>query len=101
MEVALITAPSGVTFPVGKTTVLVSPDGAELQRGFLRDLRAARDYLRAGGLTLLVDAGDLFQGTPLTYLAAAPNSRRPHPVMAAMSVMRRTVSNWRWPFLRR
>jgi 2',3'-cyclic-nucleotide 2'-phosphodiesterase/3'-nucleotidase len=40
------------------------------------------------GLTLLVDAGDLLQGTPLTYLAAAPNARRPHPVMAAMSVMR-------------
>lgn len=40
------------------------------------------------GLTLLVDAGDLFQGTPLTYLAAAPAARPPHPVMAAMSVMR-------------
>ena len=48
------------------------------------------DSIRAAnpGLTLLVDAGDLFQGTPLTYLAAAPNARRPHPVMAAMSVMR-------------
>jgi 2',3'-cyclic-nucleotide 2'-phosphodiesterase (5'-nucleotidase family) len=40
------------------------------------------------GLTLLVDAGDLFQGNPLTYLAAAPSARAPHPVMAAMSVMR-------------
>lgn len=48
------------------------------------------DSIRAAnpGLTLLVDAGDLLQGNPLTYLAGRPNARAPHPVMAAMSVMR-------------
>ena len=48
------------------------------------------DSIRAAnaGLTVLLDAGDLFQGTPLTYLAARPGARAPHPVMAAMSVMR-------------
>ena len=48
------------------------------------------DSIRAAhpGLTLLVDAGDLFQGNPLTYLAARRSARPPHPVMAAMSVMR-------------
>ena len=40
------------------------------------------------GLTVLVDAGDLLQGNPLTYLASRPAARPPHPVMAAMSVMR-------------
>jgi 2',3'-cyclic-nucleotide 2'-phosphodiesterase/3'-nucleotidase len=50
----------------------------------------AIDSIRAAhpGLTVLLDAGDLFQGTPLTYLAARPSARAPHPVMAAMSVMR-------------
>src|SRR5690606_37439783 len=33
-------------------------------------------------------AGDLFQGNPLTYLASRRGARPPHPVMAAMSVMR-------------
>ncbi|HYD52256.1 MAG TPA: hypothetical protein VEA99_06505, partial [Gemmatimonadaceae bacterium] len=50
------------------------------------------DSLRAAhpGRVILVDAGDLLQGTPLTYLAA----RRPasdtavHPVVAAMNTMR-------------
>jgi 2',3'-cyclic-nucleotide 2'-phosphodiesterase/3'-nucleotidase len=48
------------------------------------------DSVRAAhpGLTLLVDAGDFFQGNPLTYLAGRTNARPPHPVMAAMSVMR-------------
>ena len=36
-------------------TMLVSPDGAELTRGLLRDLRVAQAYLRAGGPRLLVD----------------------------------------------
>lgn len=40
------------------------------------------------GMTILLDAGDLFQGTPLTYLATRSTARAPHPVMAAMTVMR-------------
>lgn len=40
------------------------------------------------GMTVLLDAGDLFQGTPLTYLATRSAARAPHPVMAAMTVMR-------------
>ncbi|HKO15640.1 MAG TPA: 5'-nucleotidase C-terminal domain-containing protein [Gemmatimonadaceae bacterium] len=41
------------------------------------------------GRVVLVDAGDLLQGNPLTYVAAriAPDSLRPHPVMAAMNAM--------------
>lgn len=48
------------------------------------------DSLRraAPGRVVLVDAGDLLQGTPLTYVAAkvAPGER-PHPVPAAMNAM--------------
>jgi hypothetical protein len=36
-------------------TVLVSPDGAELTRGFVRDVKTGWAYLRAGGVGLLVD----------------------------------------------
>ncbi|MGZ8468236.1 MAG: 5'-nucleotidase C-terminal domain-containing protein, partial [Gemmatirosa sp.] len=37
---------------------------------------------------VLVDAGDLLQGTPLTYVAARVAPDQPHPVPAAMSAMR-------------
>lgn len=48
------------------------------------------DSLRAAapGRVVLVDAGDLLQGTPLTYVAARVAPRAPHPVIAAMNVMR-------------
>jgi 2',3'-cyclic-nucleotide 2'-phosphodiesterase (5'-nucleotidase family) len=37
---------------------------------------------------VLVDAGDMLQGTPLTYAAARIDTTMPHPVMLAMNVMR-------------
>src|SRR4051812_15356346 len=37
---------------------------------------------------VLVDAGDMLQGTPLTYAAARIDSAMSHPVMLAMNVMR-------------
>jgi 2',3'-cyclic-nucleotide 2'-phosphodiesterase (5'-nucleotidase family) len=49
------------------------------------------DSLRGAhpGRVVLVDAGDLLQGNPLTYVAArmAGDSLHPHPVAAAMNVM--------------
>lgn len=38
--------------------------------------------------TLLVDAGDLLQGNPLTYVAAKVKRQPVHPVIASMNVMR-------------
>jgi 2',3'-cyclic-nucleotide 2'-phosphodiesterase (5'-nucleotidase family) len=40
------------------------------------------------GRVVLVDAGDMLQGTPLTYLAARADTAAPHPVAAAMNAMR-------------
>jgi len=49
------------------------------------------DSLRGAnpGRVVLVDAGDLLQGNPLTFVAARvdADSLRPHPVAAAMNVM--------------
>src|ERR1051325_2634977 len=63
---------------------------AEPQRGLTR-LATIVDSLRAANpaRVLLVDAGDLLQGNPLTYVAARvdSSSRHPHPVAAAMNVM--------------
>jgi len=62
----------------------------EPQRGLAR-LATIVDSLRVAnpGRVVLVDAGDLLQGNPLTYVAArvASDSLRPHPVAAAMNVM--------------
>jgi len=62
----------------------------EPQRGLTR-LATIVDSLRAAnpGRVLLVDAGDLLQGNPLTYVAARIDSfsRKPHAVAAAMNVM--------------
>ena len=44
--------------------------------------RVARDRV------VLVDAGDLLQGNAMTYVAGRVDSMRPHPVIAAMNVMR-------------
>jgi 2',3'-cyclic-nucleotide 2'-phosphodiesterase (5'-nucleotidase family) len=48
------------------------------------------DSLRkaAPGRVVLVDAGDLLQGNPMTYVAARVDSLAPHPVVAAMNVLR-------------
>src|SRR5690242_20407021 len=40
------------------------------------------------GRVILVDAGDLLQGNPFTYVAARVTHATPHPVIAAMNVMR-------------
>jgi 2',3'-cyclic-nucleotide 2'-phosphodiesterase/3'-nucleotidase len=47
------------------------------------------DSLRAAapGRVVLVDAGDMLQGTPLTYVAARRESFAVHPVIAAMNAM--------------
>jgi 2',3'-cyclic-nucleotide 2'-phosphodiesterase (5'-nucleotidase family) len=47
------------------------------------------DSLRAAapGRVILVDAGDLLQGTPLTYVAARREHFATHPVIAAMNAM--------------
>ena len=62
----------------------------EPQRGLTR-LATIVDSLRGAnpGRVVLVDAGDLLQGNPLTYVAArvASDSLHPHPVAAAMNVM--------------
>src|SRR5437773_11207762 len=61
---------------------------AEPQRGLTR-LATIVDSLRSAnpGRVVLVDAGDLLQGNPLTYVAARLDneSLRPHPVAAAMN----------------
>lgn len=48
------------------------------------------DSLRAAapGRVVLVDAGDMLQGTPLTYVAARREHFAVHPVFAAMNAMR-------------
>lgn len=48
------------------------------------------DSLRTAnpGRVVLVDAGDLLQGNPLTYVAARVDTGGIHPVIAAMNVMR-------------
>ncbi|MBK5189074.1 MAG: hypothetical protein JJD97_12585, partial [Gemmatimonadaceae bacterium] len=47
------------------------------------------DSLRAAapGRVVLVDAGDMLQGTPLTYVAARRETFAVHPVIAAMNAM--------------
>lgn len=49
----------------------------------LDSVRSAND-----GRVVLVDAGDMLQGTPLAFVAARIDSASPHPVIAAMNVMR-------------
>ncbi|MDB4911076.1 MAG: cpdB, partial [Gemmatimonadetes bacterium] len=47
------------------------------------------DSLRAAapGRVVLIDAGDVLQGTPLTYVAARRERFSVHPVFAAMNAM--------------
>ena len=60
------------------------------------------------GGVLLVDAGDLLQGTPLTTVASRASITTPHPVIAAMNAMRYDAAalgnhefNYGLPLLRR
>ena len=62
----------------------------EPQRGLTRIATIVDSLRRANpGRVVLVDAGDLLQGNPLTYVAAriASDSLRPHPVAGAMNAM--------------
>ncbi|MDQ2932362.1 MAG: 5'-nucleotidase C-terminal domain-containing protein [Gemmatimonadota bacterium] len=64
---------------------------ADTTRGLARAATIV-DSLRAAapGRVVLVDAGDMLQGTPLTYVAAVAARRESvalHPVFAAMNVM--------------
>lgn len=84
-------------------------DAAEPSRGLSRAATVV-DSLRAAhpGRVILLDAGDLLQGTPLTYAAARIDTAAPHPVIAAMNAMRYDAAvvgnhefNYGVPFLTR
>ena len=61
---------------------------ADTARGLARAATIV-DSLRAAapGRVVLVDAGDMLQGTPLTYVAARRERFAVHPVFAAMNAM--------------
>ncbi|HXT49005.1 MAG TPA: hypothetical protein VN717_10235, partial [Gemmatimonadaceae bacterium] len=61
---------------------------ADSSRGLSRAATIV-DSLRAAapGRVVLVDAGDMLQGTPLTYVAARRDTFQVHPVIAAMNAM--------------
>ncbi|MBI3568074.1 MAG: 5'-nucleotidase C-terminal domain-containing protein [Gemmatimonadetes bacterium] len=84
-------------------------DTAESARGLARAATIV-DSVRAAnpGRVILVDAGDLLQGNPLTYVAARLDTAAPHPVIAAMNAMRYDAAaignhefNYGLPVLRR
>lgn len=57
-------------------------------RGLARIATIVDSLRRAtGALPILVDAGDMLQGTPLTYVAARLDTTIKHPVIAAMNAM--------------
>ncbi len=64
-------------------------DSSESARGLAR-LATAVDSLRLAdpGRVVLLDAGDLLQGNPLTFVASRAAPSAVHPVMAAMNAMR-------------
>lgn len=63
-------------------------DRAEADRGLSRAATIVDSLRKAhpDGV-VLVDAGDLLQGNPLTYVAARLDTAGPHPVIAAMNAM--------------
>lgn len=64
-------------------------DSPDSLRGLSRAATIVDSARRANpGRLVLVDAGDLLQGNPLTYVAARVDSAGPHPVIAAMNAMR-------------
>jgi 2',3'-cyclic-nucleotide 2'-phosphodiesterase/3'-nucleotidase/5'-nucleotidase len=63
-------------------------DAPDTLRGLSRSATIIDSVRRAHpGKVVLVDAGDLLQGNPLTYVAARVDSAAPHPVIAAMNAM--------------
>lgn len=63
-----------------------APDPA---RGLSRAATIVDSLRRAArGRVILVDAGDLLQGNPMTYVAARIDTGAPSPVVAAMNAMR-------------
>ena len=81
---------------------------ADSSRGLARAATIV-DSLRAAapGRVVLVDAGDMLQGTPLTYVAARRDTFPVHPVIAAMNAMQYDAAavgnhefNYGLPFLR-
>jgi 2',3'-cyclic-nucleotide 2'-phosphodiesterase (5'-nucleotidase family) len=81
---------------------------ADTARGLARAATIV-DSLRtaAPGRVVLVDAGDMLQGTPLTYVAARRDTFAVHPVIAAMNAMHYDAAavgnhefNYGLPFLR-
>lgn len=63
-------------------------DRSDSARGLARAATVVDSLRRANaGRVILVDAGDLLQGTPLAYVAARMLPSRPNPVIAAMNVM--------------
>ena len=63
-------------------------DGADTARGLARAATIVDSLRRAhSGRVILVDAGDLLQGNPLTYVAARRDTAGVHPVIAAMNAM--------------
>ncbi len=58
-------------------------------RGLSRAATIVDSLRRASpGRVVLVDAGDLLQGNPMTFVAGRIDSLAPHPVIAAMNAMR-------------
>ena len=63
-------------------------DAPDTLRGLARAATIVDSVRRASpGRVVLVDAGDLLQGSPLTYVAARVDYAAPHPVIAAMNAM--------------
>ena len=65
----------------------------DTSRGLTR-VATIMDSLRRAStvLPVFVDAGDMLQGNPLTYVAARVDSTMPHPVMLAMNAMQYTAA---------
>ena len=64
-------------------------NAADPARGLARAATIVDSLRRAApGRVILVDAGDLLQGNPMTYVAARVDSLAPSPVVAAMNAMR-------------
>src|SRR5512143_1250596 len=63
-------------------------DAADPVRGLTRAATIV-DSVRAAnpGRVILIDAGDLLQGNPFTYVAARVAPNEAHPVIAAMNVV--------------
>ena len=89
-------APSTVDLVVAATTDVHGrlrgwdyyADAPDSARGLARAATIV-DSVRASnpGRVILLDAGDLLQGNPLTYVAARVHPEMPHPVIAAMNAM--------------